>query len=154
MKSVQDRRPGDPHDGRMVQAFRTTREIGRPADEVWRQLTDWDRAAGWLGVDGIHADGATQVGTTLRFTTRGKERTSEITAVEPGRSITLRSRQGGVTADYTYAVAPTGGGSRVSLDADVVTAGAWRLVAPAIRAAIRRADAGQLDALDRELAAR
>jgi uncharacterized protein YndB with AHSA1/START domain len=138
----------------MVQAFRTTREIGRPAGEVWRQLTDWDRAAGWLGVDGIQADGATRVGTTLRFTARGKERTSEITAVHPGRSITLRSRQGGVTADYTYAVAPAGGGSRVTLIADVTTTGSWALVAPVIRAAIRRADAGQLDALDQQLAAR
>jgi uncharacterized protein YndB with AHSA1/START domain len=138
----------------MVQAFRTTREIGRPAAEVWRQLTDWDRAAGWLGVDSIRPDGATQVGTTLRFTARGKERTSEITAVDPGRSITLRSRQGGVTADYTYAVAPAGAGSHVTLDADVTTTGAWALVAPAIRAAIRRADAGQLGALDEEPTAR
>jgi uncharacterized protein YndB with AHSA1/START domain len=138
----------------MVQAFRTTREIGRPPEQVWQQLTDWERAAGWLGVDSIRADGATQVGTTLRFTSRGKERTSEITAVDPGRSVTLRSRQGGVTADYTYAVAPADGGSRVSLHADVGTTGVWAVVAPAIRAAIRRADAGQLDALDRELAAR
>ena len=138
----------------MVQAFTATREIGSPADEVWRQLTDWDRAAGWLGVDSIHADGPQQVGTTLRFVTRGKERTSEIAALDPGRSITLRSRQGGVTADYTYAVQPSGGGTRVTLDADVVTRGLWGRAAPPIRAAIRRTDAGQLDALDREMAAR
>jgi uncharacterized protein YndB with AHSA1/START domain len=149
VKSVQDRRPGTTHDERMVQAFRTTREIGRPVDEVWRQLTDWDRAAGWLGVDSIRADGPTRVGTTLRFTTRGKERTSEIAALDPGRSVTLRSRQGGVTADYTYAVEPHGAGTRVTLVADVVTRGLWRVAAPAIRVAIRRTDAGQLDALDR-----
>jgi uncharacterized protein YndB with AHSA1/START domain len=154
VKSVQDRRPQDVHDARMVQAFRATREIGRPPEQVWQQLTDWAGAAGWLGVDSIRADGATRVGTTLRFTTRGKERTSQITAVDTGRSVTLRSRQGGVTADYTYAVAPVDGGSEVTLHADVVTTGVWAVVAPAIRAAIRRADAGQLEALDRELAAR
>jgi uncharacterized protein YndB with AHSA1/START domain len=135
----------------MVQAFTRSRVVDAPADEVWRRLTDWDRAAGWLGVDAIRADGPTEVGTTLRFTTRGKEHTSRITAVAPGRSITLRSQQGGVTADYTYAVAADPGGTRVTLTADVGTRGAWRLAAPMIRAAIRRTDSGQLDALEREV---
>ena len=127
MKSVQDRRR--PDRARWTDGAGVQDDPGdRPAGEVWRQLTDRDRAAGWLGVDRIRADGATQVGTTLRFTARGKERTSEITAVDPGRSITLRSRQGGVTADYTYAVAPAGGG-RVTLDADVTTTGAEQLAA-------------------------
>jgi uncharacterized protein YndB with AHSA1/START domain len=154
VKSVQDRRRRSAHDEPMVQAFTTTREIGHPVDQVWRQLTDWDRAAVWLGVDSIRADGPTHEGTTLRFVTRGKERTSEIAALDPGRSITLRSRQGGVTADYTYAVEPSGAGTRVTLVADVVTRGLWAVAAPAVRAAIRRTDAGQLDALDQELAAR
>jgi uncharacterized protein YndB with AHSA1/START domain len=135
----------------MTQAFRTERVIDAPVDEVWRRMTDWDRAAGWLGVDAIRADGPTEAGTTLRFTTRGNEHTSRITAVDPGRSVTLRSQQGGVTADYTYAVVADPGGTRVTLTADVQTSGAWRLAAPMIRVAIRRTDSGQLDALDREL---
>jgi uncharacterized protein YndB with AHSA1/START domain len=137
----------------MTQAFRVSRVVGHPADQVWRQLTDWERAAGWLGVDSIRPEGPTEVGTTLRFVTRGRERTSEIAALDPGRSITLRSRQGGVTADYTYALASEDGGTRLTLVADVRTRGAWTLAGPAVRAAIRRADAGQLDALDRELTA-
>jgi uncharacterized protein YndB with AHSA1/START domain len=138
----------------MVQAFTATRLVDHPADEVWRQLTDWDRAAGWLGVDSIRADGPTEVGTTLRFVTRDKERTSEIAAVEPGRSITLRSTQGGVTADYRYTVEPAGDASRVSLAADVRASGVWALAGPLIRMAIRRTDSGQLDAFDRELTGR
>jgi uncharacterized protein YndB with AHSA1/START domain len=138
----------------MTRAFAATREIDRPAEQVWARLTDWDRAAGWLGVDSIRADGPTAVGTTLRFTTRGKERTSEIAALDPGRSITLRSRQGGVTADYTYGVEPTAAGSRVTLVAEVATRGAWTLAGPMIRTAIRRTDSGQLDAFDRELTTR
>jgi uncharacterized protein YndB with AHSA1/START domain len=138
----------------MTQAFTAARHIDHPVEHVWHQLTDWDRAAGWLGVDSIRADGGTQVGTTLRFVTRGKERSSEIAALDPGRSMTLRSRQGGVTADYRYTVERAGSGSRVTLTADVGTRGAWALVAPLIRAAIRRTDAGQLDALARELTAR
>jgi uncharacterized protein YndB with AHSA1/START domain len=138
----------------MAHAFTAAREFDRPAEEVWAQLTDWDGAAGWLGVDALRATGPTAVGTELVFTARGKERRSEIVALDPGRSVTLRSRQGGVTADYTYAVEPAGTGSRATLTADVRTAGVWALLGPVIRAAIRKEDAGQLDALARELAAR
>ena len=119
---------------------------------MWEQLTDWDRAAEWLGVDSIRAEGPTAVGTELVFRARGKDRRSEIVALDPGRSITLRSRQGGVTADYTYTVEPAGTGSRATLVADVRTAGLWSLLGPVIRGAIRKEDAGQLEALERALA--
>ena len=154
MKSVQDTGGPVDHRGRMVQAFTVTRVLDHPTDEVWRQLTDWERAAGWLGVDSIRADGPTAVGTTLHFVTRGRERAGEVTALDPGRSITLRSRQGGVVADYTYGLVPEGAGTRVTLVADVRTEGVWRLAGPAIRAAVRRPDGGQLDALGRRLARR
>lgn len=136
----------------MAQAFRVERALDRPADVIWARLTDWDRAAGWLGVESLRAGGPTAVGTDLVFRVRGKERRSEIVALEAGRSVTLRSRQGGVTADYTYTVEPAGSGSRATLTADVRTAGAWSLLGPAIRRAIRRADSGQLDALAGTLA--
>jgi uncharacterized protein YndB with AHSA1/START domain len=138
----------------MAQAFRVEREMDQPAEAVWAQLTDWDRAADWLGVDSLRAEGPTAVGTELVFTARGKGRRSEIVALDPGRSITLRSRQGGVTADYTYTVEPSGTGCRATLTADVRTAGLWALLGPVIRAAIRREDTGQLDALARALADR
>ncbi len=135
----------------MAQAFRVERELDRPADAVWAQLTDWNRAAGWLGVDSLRAEGPTAVGTELVFTARGKERRSEIVALDPGRSITLRSRQGGVTADYTYEVEAASTGSRATLTADVRTPGVWSVLGPVIRRAIRREDSGQLDALARAL---
>ena len=138
----------------MAQAFTVSRELDRPADTVWQQLTDWDRAAEWLGVDSIRAEGPTAVGTGLVFQARGKERRSEIVAVDPGRSVTLRSRQGGVTADYTYGVVPAGSGSRATLTADVRTSGLWTVLGPVIRAAIRKEDSGQLEALARTLADR
>ena len=138
----------------MAQAFRVERELDRPAEAVWAQLTDWERAAGWLGVDSLRAEGPTAVGTELVFRARGKERRSEIVALDLGRSITLRSRQAGVTADYTYAVEPADTGSRITLDADVRTPGVWSLLGPIIRRAIRREDSGQLDALAQALADR
>jgi uncharacterized protein YndB with AHSA1/START domain len=136
----------------MTIAFTSATVIDRPAEEVWSRLTDWEHAAGWLGVDRVTADGPTAVGTRLRVHTRGKEQHSEITVLAPGRSVTLRSQQGGVTADYTYTVDAADGGSRLTLVADVGVRGAWVLAGPALRAVIRRTDRGQVDALARELA--
>jgi hypothetical protein len=63
---------------------------------------------------------------TGRFRTRGKERTSRTSAVGPGRSITLTSVQGGVRADYRYALTPAGAGTRTTLTADREFTGLWR----------------------------
>lgn len=140
----------------MTQAFATTTIIDRPVEQVWKELTDWDRAAGWMpGVEHLHADGDTKPGTKLVLHSRGKDRASEITACTPGRSITLTSHQGGVRADYTYTLQPAnGGGTQVSLVADCRTRGLWRLAAPGLRRLIRRADSNQLDALKRQIEAR
>src|SRR4051794_3841841 len=138
----------------MAQAFTAVHEFDHPAEEVWAQLTDWDHAAGWLGVESMRAEGPTAVGTTLVFRTRGKERHSEIADLRPGRSITLRSRQGGVTADYAYTVEPAGTGSRATLAVDVRVTGIWLPLGPVIRGAIRKQDSGQLDRLAKAIAAR
>jgi carbon monoxide dehydrogenase subunit G len=131
----------------MTEVFTAEVTIGCPLDAVWARLIDWDNAARWMpGVEALRAHGPTATGTTLVFTTRGKERTGQIAALDPGRSITLRSIQGGVTADYVYTCAPRGDGTRVSLVADCRMTGPVRLLGPVIRSAIRRADSGQLDA--------
>ena len=114
---------------------------------MWARLTDWDAASHWMpGVDALVAQGPTATGTTLVFTARGKERTGQIAALDPGRSITLRSMQSGVTADYVYTCGPHGEGTRVSLVADCRISGPLRLLGPVIRSAMRRADGGQLEA--------
>ncbi len=135
----------------MSVAFTATQVIDRPADTVWRVLTDWRHAPDWMaGVDSV-----TPVDdTTLRFVARKRERTSEIVAVRPGESITLTSAQGGVPAAYTYSLVPAGATTRATLVADVTTTPLWRPVAPLVRALIRRADGGQLDALKRLVEAR
>ena len=131
----------------MTRAFAAETTIDRPVDAVWARLIDWDSAALWMpGVDALRAQGPTASGTTLVFTARGKERTGQIAALDPGRSITLRSSQGGVTADYVYACAPHGEGTHLTLVADCRVTGPVRLLGPVIRSAMRRADSGQLDA--------
>lgn len=130
----------------MTQAFHATTVIDRPAGAVWAALTDWPRAADWMpGVDAVRAGAPTAVGTELIVRARGKDRTSTITALDPGRSLTLTSVQGGVTADYAYTVTPSGDGTTVTLTADVRTRGLWTAFGPLLRSAIRRADGGQLD---------
>lgn len=130
----------------MSRAFTVTEVIDRPVDQVWRVLTDWDRAPKWMtGVDEIRI-----AGDTLYFRARGRERTSAISALRPGESVTLTSVQGGVRADYTYTVVGDGTATRATLVADCVTSGPlWRLAGPALRAVIRRTDSGQLAALKR-----
>jgi uncharacterized protein YndB with AHSA1/START domain len=142
----------------VTEAFHATTVIDQPADAVWTALTDWSRAADWMpGVDAVRAGGATAVGTELTVRARGKDRTSTITALDPGRSLTLTSVQGGVTADYVYSLAPAGaeaGRTTVTLAADVRTSGLWTIAAPLLRAAIRRADGGQLEAFKRTVEGR
>lgn len=100
-------------------------------------------------VDTVRASSPNAVGATLTFHARGKDRTSEITALEPGRSVTLTSVQGGVRADYTYTCEPTGEETLVTLVADCHTSGVWNLAGGLIRAAMKRSDSGQLEALKR-----
>ncbi len=153
-------------DRAMTEVFTAQAVVARPVEEVWARLADLERAPAWMpGVDRLRVLGPLATGTPVVFTARGKERTSTVTALEPGRSLTLRSVQGGVTADYTYTCTPLGGGAggtggagsepgtRVELVARTRMTGPVRLLAPVVRAAIRRADRGQVDAFARELTA-
>jgi len=134
----------------MSKALEANATINASPEVVWATLTDWAQANRWMsGVESMSADGPVAVGTKLMFRARGKDRPSEIVQVDPGRSMTLRSVQGGVTADYTYELVPLDGDStRASLAAQCQTSGVvWGLLGPAIRFAMRRADRGQMDAL-------
>jgi carbon monoxide dehydrogenase subunit G len=131
----------------MTEVFTVETTIDHPVEVVWARLVDWDCAARWMpGVEALRAHGPTAMGTTLVFTTRGKQRTGQIAALDPGRSLTLRSVQGRVIADYVYTCTPNGDGTRVSLLADCTMTGPVRLLSPMIRSAIRRADSSQLNA--------
>jgi carbon monoxide dehydrogenase subunit G len=136
----------------MARTISVSETIGRPAEEVWSVLTDWSGAVRWMnGIESMSIDGETVEGARVRFFTRGQERESVIAHCDPGRSVTLRSQQGGVTADYTYSIeAVDEGSSRVSLEANCQFSGiVFRLLSPLIGFAIRRTDGGQIAALKR-----
>ncbi|MFI6505826.1 SRPBCC family protein [Nonomuraea typhae] len=135
----------------MKRAFAVDTVIDRPAQDVWQVLTDWERAPRWMkGVESMRAESSTRIGSTITFNARGKTRTSEIADLDEGRSITLVTIQGAVTARYVYRLEPLDGGARTHahLTADLATTGfPWILFAPLLRLAVRRTDAGQIRAL-------
>lgn len=128
-------------------ALSTRETIGARPDEVWAALTDWDNAPEWMpGIDSMTAEGDLARGTQITFRARGRDRRSTIAGVEPGRSLLLRSEQGGVTADYSYELNGTDDDrTEVSLVATCRTRGPiWSAAAPLLRIAMRRADRSQL----------
>jgi carbon monoxide dehydrogenase subunit G len=128
-------------------AFTASATIERPAAEVWTRLTDWPAAPAWMpGTDSIRVNGS-----ELTFRARGRDRTGRVEVVEPGRTVVVHSAQGAVTAAYTYVLEPDGDRTRVTLTADCHAGGVWRPFAGLLRAAIRRADGGQVDALKRTI---
>ena len=133
----------------MAQSFSVEEIIRRPASQVWDTLTDWSNAHRWMpGIDRMESHGDTVAGTQLTFQPRGADRTTTITRCDVGRSITLRSVQGGVTADYTYEVHDLGDASRVTLVASCNFQGTWWcVIAPLLRLVIRFTDGKQLKQL-------
>ena len=135
----------------MTRGFQVEETIDKPCADVWRALTDWERAPEWMGpVERIEPVGNAPVGvgTKLAFHARGAERHSEIVAFEPERTMALSSTQGGVTAVYTYTCEPQGQGCRVRLDASCEARGfGWKLMHPLITMMMKRVDGGQLSAL-------
>lgn len=133
----------------MPQAFRDNQTILASPHDVWATLTDWSTASEWMpGVSDMRAAGDTAVGTELTFSARGKARSSTVTALEPGRLITMSSTMSstmpGVLADYTYTLEPAGDATTVSLVADVETSGPMKLMGKVIRSAIAKEDGVQL----------
>ncbi len=84
------------------------------------------------------------VGMKLRFTARGSERTTKVTAWEPPHRLGLTSVQGGVTATYIYALTADGNATAVTLKAACEATGFWTLLHPLIVFMMKRSDSNQL----------
>lgn len=131
----------------MAGGFAVRETIERSPEDVWAYLTDFANAHAWMtAVDAMThtTDGPLRVGTRFKFHARGRERETEVTALDPGRLIALTSTQGGVSATYTYEVMPAAGGTEVALDARCRASGIWNLLHPLIVFAMKRSDSSQL----------
>lgn len=134
----------------MTTIFTRSVTLSASPQQVWDGLTRWQDAPQWMkGIDRLSPpDEAVGLGTRLRFQARGEDRTSEISAWDPPRSMAIRTVQGTIVAEYRYTVsAPEAGeGTRLTLVADCEVRGwvGW-MVGPFVRQVIRRTDGDQLE---------
>ena len=131
----------------MADGFTAKATLEHTPVEVWAYLTDLGNAAEWMrGVDGLAqvTPGPLQAGSRLRFKSRGKERESRVTALIPCERLALTSTQGGITATYTYLLAPAGDGTELTLEARCIATGAWKLLHPLIVFAMKQSDASHV----------
>ena len=131
----------------MADGFTVNERLDHAPAKVWAYLTDFDNAPEWMTSIGEFTQatqGHLEVGTQFSFKARGKARETRVTALEPGKLIALTSTQGGVTATYTYSVAPVGDGAEVTLKAVCEATGFWKLLHPVIVFAMKKSDSSQL----------
>ena len=133
----------------MTRVISTSETIRKPPAEVWDVLTDWPKAAAWMPtVASMQAEGPTQVGTKISYRTRRDTFYSTITELNAGRTLTLRTEHGSVTADYTYDLEDVAEGTRVSLNATCQLSG-HQWFGPILRLMMRMTDGNQIRKLKR-----
>ena len=134
----------------MTGGFVAKETLSQAPEEVWAYLTDLRNAGEWMtGVENMtqKTPGPLEIGTRFSFESRGRERETRVTALDPGERIALTSTQGGVTATYTYSMSPTGEGTELTLEAMCEADGVWKLLHPLIVFAMKKSDASHLSNL-------
>jgi uncharacterized membrane protein len=120
-------------------------EIGRSPEGVFAYLDDLSRHGEWqaqIREVQVLTDGPTRVGTQVREKRQvpggARDITYEITAHDPPRSVSFRGVDGPVRVVGNVAIAPTDGGSRVTLELDFEGRGLRKLLVPLVRSQARK----------------
>ena len=139
----------------MAKGFEVETVIAAPPDKVWAAMTDFAQAPRWM--PGLHEVapkddqplGAGKVFTvTMSTKGRGKQRNLTLSDWRPSDRFALSSQEGGVTATYTYFLAPSGDGTRVKLNGACEAKGPfWRLLHPLIVKMMAKHDGVQVELL-------
>jgi uncharacterized membrane protein len=137
----------------------STLEIDRPADEVFAVISDFSRNPEWQGgMKSAHwtSEPPTGVGSTYeqvaRFLGRDVITTFEVVAFEPGRSVTIESRQSSFPITVTRSVEPLGPDrTRVSALIEGEPGRFFRLFGPLLRFMAERSVKGDYERLRRLL---
>jgi uncharacterized protein YndB with AHSA1/START domain len=113
----------------------TTAEIGRPAAEVFACATDPARFPEWQkGVVDGHMDGqavGAKCVTTRRIGGASRPSTSELTAIDPPRTWSVRGTDGPIRAAVDVLVEPvTGSRSRLTISVDFTGYGIGKILVP------------------------
>ena len=133
--------------------------IARPREEVAAYAMDPANDASWIGAlssvrtltDGPVRPG-TQVERVAHFLGRRMEYVNEITELEPGRRLAMRSVRAPFPLTVTYEFDDAGDGATVArIRTGGETGGYYRLAGPLLSAMVRRGVARDLRALRRRL---
>ncbi len=120
-------------------------EIRRPPADVFAFLSDVSNLPRWQpSVKEVRVDDDLAVGArfdeTREFMGKRVRSTLEVTALEPGRELSLRVVEGPVRLTVRHLLEQAGGGTRLTLEVDGDPGGRFRLAARvAARAAARQA---------------
>ena len=122
-----------------------TIEINRPAAEVFDYVMQVSHDADWrsgIVEAGYSSDGPLGVGTTGfdRIWANGRELVASWTSVEyvPGRLARWTFDSGPLRGSGGYVCEPVADGTRFTLEADVTSTGAFRLLGPIYSLVVRR----------------
>ena len=135
---------------------RTEIEIARPREEVAAYAADPGNAPEWYAnIESAERESDTRIAFVARFLGRRLAYTYEIKELVPGERLVMATSQGPfpMETSYEWTDAP-GGGTRMTLRNRGRPSGFATIAAPALAAAMRRANRKDLERLKRILEAR
>jgi carbon monoxide dehydrogenase subunit G len=134
-------------------SFENTVIIRRPVEDVFAFLADFENVPAWnyaiLETRKV-SPGPVGVGTTYRQTRsvpRRSEESFEVAIFEPARRLEVQGEIGPFRAKLSYALKPTGSGTRLTNAVDLGSSGLLTLVAPLATSRVKHAVAANLDTL-------
>ena len=139
----------------MAKGFEVETVIAAPPEHVWTAMTDFAQAPRWMpGLHEVAPKDGGPLGPGKVFTVtmsakgRGRQRDMTLSDWSPTNRFALTSREGGVTATYTYCLAPSDCGTRVKLHGACEATGFfWRLLHPLIVKMMAKHDGHQVELL-------
>ena len=135
-------------------------EVGRPPAEVYAFIADPSNLSRWQ--EDVHdIRGATgeplSLGSSFTevrsFLSKRIESTLDVTAAEPGREFSLRSRSGPVRFSLRHLLEESDGGTRLRLEGEADPGKLFGLAGPLVRKAAERRTRSDLERLKRVLEA-
>jgi len=130
-------------------------EIARPREEVAAYAADPENAPEWYeNIERVERESDSRVAFVARFLGRRLAYTYELRELVPGERLVMSTAEGPFPMETTYEWADAPGGTRMTLRNRGRPSGFATIAAPALAAAMRRANRKDLERLKRILEAR
>jgi uncharacterized membrane protein len=130
-------------------------EIGRPREDVAANAADPENAPEWYeNIERVERESDSRVAFVARFLGRRLAYTYELQEHVPGVRLVMSTAEGPFPMETTYEWADAPGGTRMTLRNRGRPSGFATIAAPALAAAMRRANRKDLERLKRILEAR